>query len=133
MKKILLLAILLMFAVSINAQSFVPKTEIGITAVGSTTSAVVDLAGYKIFTVKIPSTFDGDSLTVYHSNDTTSANFNPVYDLETDAILKFKVTAGREYRFIPSEHFFYKRFIKAVSNAAAATTPDSLEWTKGTY
>lgn len=134
MKKIFLLLVISVFCgFNIYAQSFVPKSDTAITALGKQLSAAVDLNGYKVFTVKIASTFDGDSIAIYQSEDTTSANFNPVYDLDTDTILKFKVTAGREYRFIPSDNFFYKRYIKIWSNSAATTTPDISIVTKGLY
>ena len=133
MKKILLLAILLMFAVNLNAQSFVPKTEIVIRDSGETLSNPLDLGGYKVFQIEIPSTFNGDSIIIYDSKDTTSANFKPCYDLETDTILKYKITAGRKYRFIPSDQYYFERYIKIWGNSAAATTPDTLSVIKGSY
>lgn len=133
MKKLLLIVLLFALSVSIQAQSYVPKSDTVTIALGATLSEAFDTDGYKIFTIKVPSTFDGTTITIYHSEDTTSANFNAVYDLDDNAILTFTVTAGREYRFKPADWFYLKRYIKILSSTTVATTADKFLVTRGKY
>ena len=129
MKKLLVI-IMLLFAVSANAQVFVEST-LDTISVGGTLSAGIDTRGDRVFLIKVPDSFDGTSITLYHSEDDT--NFNPVYDTADNSIISFTVTAGREYRLKPAEYFFTKRYIKIKSDATVTTTPDSFYVSLGKY
>lgn len=128
MKK--LLALLLLITITVNAQVFV-SAKLDTISVGDTLSAGIDTEGLRVILVKVPDSFDGSAITLYHSSD--NVNFNPVYNSDDDTILSFSVTAGREYRLKPAEYFFAKRYVKIESNAAVTTTADSFYVSLGKY
>ena len=99
------------------------------TANGDTLSSSADLKGNLLFTIEVPSSFDGTEITIYTSRD--GSNFKPVYNSDNE-ILKVTVTAGRKYYLIPANYYWIDRYIKIESNSAASGA-DKFYITKGKY
>lgn len=131
-KKILL--VLFLAVIGLNAQSYydaLPILDSATTADGDTLSGYINLKGNQLFTLKVPSTFDGTTITIYSSSDSTSG-FEPAYSTEDNTVLSFTATAGRKYYFSPTSYFWINQFIKIESNSAA-TGADTWLIEKGKY
>lgn len=131
MKKIVVM--LLLFSISLFAQQTyydaIPVLDSVSTANGDTLSSSADLKGNLLFTIEVPSSFDGTEITIYTSRN--SSNFKPVYNSDNE-ILKVTVTAGRKYYLTPANYYWVDRYIKIESNSAASGA-DKFYITKGKY
>ena len=100
------------------------------TADGSAISARLDSKGNQIFEIYVPATFDGTTIYIESSTDTT--NNHKTYASDTDAVLSISVTAARWYRVKPSDYAYLGRYIW-ISSDATATGADVWKLTLGKF
>jgi hypothetical protein len=94
-----------------------------VTAAG-TTSAAVDLAGFRNVGLIVPSTFDGTTIT-FTVSDTLAGTYVALYDI-TNTQVSMTVAASRAYD-LPGELMVW-RFIKIVCGTVQATTGTDFTW-----
>lgn len=86
--------------------------------VAGTTSAAVDLAGFRNVGLIVPSTFDGSTIT-FTVSDTLAGTYVSLYDI-TNTQVSLTIAASRAYD-LPGEVCVW-RFLKIVCGTAQATT-----------
>ena len=113
---------LIALAASTNVIGKVLKTETTATATisigtSTTVSNTVDVRGYDIVGIVIPSTFDGSVISFQVSND--NVTFQPLYDF-SDSLVTMTVTPSRSYP-VYAELIGWS-YIKIICSTAQATT-----------
>lgn len=86
--------------------------------VAGTTSAAVDLAGFRNLGLIVPSTFDGTTIT-FTVSDTLAGTYVALYDI-TNTQVGMTIAASRAYD-LPGELCVW-RFLRIVCGTAQATT-----------
>lgn len=132
MLKKIFFALLLIVSVSWGQTTYwdaVPVLDSVTTATGDSISGSLNTKGWEIFALKVPSTFDGDSVTIQTSHDGTTWEDPRNTDRE---ILKFAAEPGDFIYFEPIQLYWLLAYARIYSNDPA-TGADKWYLYKGKY
>lgn len=116
----MLLAVFIVLLLSFTAEAQFMHYVGDSVKTGTTSSAAIDLQGYKPAGIVFPATFTGATITITTSADTTSANFKTLQYNGADVSLT--ATDGKYCTFKPYEVWGVLRYIKIVSASSEAAT-----------